>query len=276
MGKSPSIQRLEATNADFRRHIARLRADSQAQAADMRVELREKAGRRAPGTLADAVPVVSGQSYDFVHQKEFSLANLKNSVDAISKAVFAGGDEPPGANVEEGGKDTLGYTLGPAVGQLSHLETYLASKVFRILSGVILSFGTATSVTIRTDIRCEPLGYGLQLFSAVAMESFEASDFFPKDYVYKYLYLYDVRFSAKQARSEIAQNLIQDYQDEIAILSQLHTDLNNQLVRHTIDFRTWWDAGQQYDAAIKDLIAAKNDLIRNAMTSGNPALLLPR
>jgi hypothetical protein len=275
MGQSTSIKSMAESDEAFRNYIAKLRSDLQQQATDVGAQVQKKIDDHyASSKFTDQVSILNGQNFDFVHQKEFSLENLKGIVDAIANAVFAGGTEPPGVNVNGDGKSKADDTLGPAVGQLANLETYIASKVFRVLGNVILSFGTATEVTFTTDIRSEPLGYGLQLFSAVSSESYQSTDFFNKDYIYEYLYIYDVRFSAQQAKSEIVQKLIQDYQDEIAVYSSLHQDLNKQLLAKEITFQAWLDTGKQFDAAQQDLIKTKNDLINNAMHSGKPELLM--
>ena len=182
----------------------------------------------------DAEALVSGQNYDFIDDTEFSLANLKAMIDAISTAVFAGGAAPSGATVDSTGQQAIAAKLGPEVGNLANLELYLAGQVFDALCNVVLSFGTSTAITFNTNLQSTPLGFGLQLFTAVAADSAQSPSFFNNDYIYEYLYTYDVKFSAQQANAEPNQSLITLYEDQIAAFQQREQALLGQLENGTI------------------------------------------
>lgn len=251
MGKSPTIAELEAKEDSFRAYLAKLQGELEQKSAAVAKEVADEiTDFYAKNKFTDAVDLVSGQNYDFIHEQEFSLANMKNIIDAISKAVFAGGGSPSGASVSEDGTKAAAAALGPEVGQMANLELYIAGQVFDVLSNVILSFGTSTAVTFNTNLQSKPLGYGLQLFTAVSADSYQSTSFFNNDYIYEYLYLYNVKFSVEQAKSEVQQTLVELYQDQIAVFAQREEALLTGLENGTLTAAAYASANAAFDTLI--------------------------
>lgn len=263
MGKSPSIQDLEAKEDDFRAYLTKLEGElaQKSAAVDKQVQT-EITNFYTQNKYTDAKDLVSGQNYDFIQQQEFSLANMKAIIDAISKAVFAGANAPAGTNVSGDGQKAAGAALGPEVGQMANLELYIAGQVFDVLSNVILSFGTSTAVTFNTNLQSKPLGYGMQMFTAVSADSYQSTSFFNNANIYEYLYLYDVKFSVQQAKSEITQTLVELYEDQIAAFKEREEALLSQLESGTLDAKAYASANSAYD----DLIAAAQAKVANLKT----------
>ncbi|GAB2677995.1 hypothetical protein GCM10027194_07730 [Thalassiella azotivora] len=205
------------------------------------------ARRRRPD---DAKQFTSGSKTDFMHQKEFSLDTMKNVVDALSKAVFSGAPAPAGTGVNEDAVADATKALGSEVGAMANLELYVAGKVFDVLSSIILSFGSSASISYTSDTKSESLGFGMQVFTSVAASSYESHSFFDNEYINQYLYLYDVRFSVKQAQTEATLGLVQLYQNDLVNFEKRENELADQLGAGTIDGATFESTVAIYDTLI--------------------------
>jgi hypothetical protein len=261
MGKSPSIQDLEAKENDFRAYLAQLEQELAQKSANVGAQMATTISAfYTNNNYTDAKDIVSGQNYDFMHSSEFSLDNMKAIIDAISKAVFAGAPAPSGATVSSEGTGAVASGLGPEVGAIENLELYIAGQVFDVLSNVILSFGTSTEVTFNTNLQSKPLGYGMQMFTAVSADSYKSTSFFNDEYIYEYLYMYDVKFSLQQSKAEAAQTLVELYQDQIAAFKQREEDLLSKLEQGTLDPAAYTTTNAAYDTLIATATAKLSQL----------------
>lgn len=251
MGKSPSIAKLEMQEDDFRAYIQKLEGEIAAKASKAKSELQKTISEfYSSNGYDDAKDFVSGSNYDFMQKSEFSLSNLKSIIDAISKAIFAGAAAPSGADVNESSVEAASKALGAEVGEIANLELYIAGKAFDVLSAVILSFGTTDTLSFSTSSKSESLGYGLQLFTTIASESYTSHSFFNNNEIYEYLYIYDVKFSEKQAKTEISQTLVQLYENEIATFVSKSDELLNELSQGTISPEAYDSASSIYQTLI--------------------------
>jgi hypothetical protein len=264
MGKTPSIQDLEARESDFRAYLQQLEQQLATKSAAAQSQLQNAIDTFYKDSgFTDAQDITTGQNYDFMQEQSFSLDNLKTIIDAIGKAVFAGAAPPAGTSVDQAGVDAATKSLGPEVGEMANLELYIAGQVFDVLSNVVLSFGTSSAVSFETNLQSKPLGYGLQLFTTVSVDSYQSKSFFNNEYIYEYLYLYAVRFSVQQAQSEVKQTLVELYEDQITVFKQREEDLLTQLEEQKITA----DAYQSANAAFDTLIAATQAKIDELKTA---------
>jgi hypothetical protein len=261
MGSSPSIDDLRAKDNDFKAYLASIQQDLDAKSATMADKLNKDIGDfYTSNHYDDAKAFASGRNTDFLHEKEFSLDNLKKVIDAISAAVFSGAGVPAGASVN---KDTVAEAdkaLGKEVGAISNLELYIAGKVFDVLSNVVLSFGTGASVTYTTSLKSESLGFGMQMFTAVASSSYQSHSFFNNEYISQYLYMYDVRFSLKQAQIEATIGLVQAYENQLAVFEDLLNRIGDELDQGTISLDAYESASEKYGGYIEAFRTKINSL----------------
>jgi hypothetical protein len=251
MGMSPSIQDLENRDEAFCDYLQELQTNLQVRSGEVDAQQQAMINSfYSDNKYTDAQDLVSGQNFDFIDAQEFSLANLKSTVDAVSAAVFAGGNTPAGAKVNDAGQQAAAAKLGPEVGGMANLELYMAGQVFDVLSNVVLSFGTSTEITFNTALQSKSLGYGLQLFVAVSAQSFQSPNFFDNNYFYGYRHVYDVKFSGQQADADPSQALITLYEDQIAAFKQREEGLLNQLESGDITAQVYASAEAAYDALI--------------------------
>ena len=261
MGKAPSIAELEKSESDFRDYLLKLEKQLEAKSADSQAQLKAQIDAFYKDShFTDAQVVTSGLNYDFMQEKSFSLDNLKTIVDAISKAVFSGASAPKGTDVN--GKAVAAATdaLGPTVGEMANLELYIAGKVFDVLSDVMLSFGTSTELKFSSSVESKPLGYGLQMFTAVSVDSYHSTAFFNDEYIYEYLYIYSVQFSVQQAKSEITRELVQLYEDQIVVFKDKVEGLLKDLEKDKLTVTAYSSAKAAYDTLIADAKAKADQL----------------
>lgn len=262
MGKSPSIQDLEAKDNAFRDYLSNLEKQLDAQAAAAKTAMEAAiTDFYTKNKYDDAKEFVSGQNTDFVHTKEFSLQNVKNIIDAISAAVFAGSAVPSGASVNKDAVQAADKALGKEVGAMANLELYIAGKVFDVLSNVILSFGSSTQMSYTSSTKSESLGFGMQLFTSVAASSYQSQSFFNNEFINQYLYMYDVRFSVAQAQEEAAMGIVQAYENQLATFEDLLNKLADQLDQGAITLDQYTTTSQAYEDFI-DKYKAKIDALK--------------
>jgi hypothetical protein len=261
MGKAPSIDELAKSDSQFRGYLAQLEKElaEKSGAAQKQLQGEIDAFYKDSG-FTDAQIVTSGQSYDFMQEQSFSLENLKTVIDSIAKAVFSGAEPPEGADVDKAAVDAATKALGPAIGEMANLELYIAGKVFDVLSNVLLSFGTSSEIKFSSTIESKPLGYGMQLFTAVSVDSYQSTAFFHNEFIYEYLYLYSVRFSLQQAKSEITRELVQLYEDQIVVFRHMEADLLAQLSSKKLTAVAYISAKAAYDQLIAETYAKSQQL----------------
>jgi hypothetical protein len=231
VGKAPSIKELEEKDAEFRAYLNNLEADLDGRAQKAKDAMGAEIVKFYENNhYDDNKQFVSGQNTDFMHTAEFNMDNVKKIVDAISDAVFAGtGKTPSGADVDKKTVAEAGVALEKEAVKMAELELYIAGKVFDVLSAIVLSFGANTSISYSSTYKTEPLGFGLQLFTTVAASSYKSSSFFHDEYISQYLYLYDVRFSVKQAQAEATMGVLKAYENQLDTFESLLTKLGDQL-----------------------------------------------
>lgn len=275
MGSSPSVEDLKTKDTEFRQYLKTLEEDLGGKATDAETKLKgEIDAFYKQGGYDDAKPLISGQNTDFMHEKEFSLENMKNVIDGISAAVFSGAAPPKGAPTPNGDAvAAAGKAMGREVGALSNLELYIAGKVFDVLSSIVLSFGTGTSMTYTTATKSEPLGYGLQLFTSVSASSYESHGFFTNENIFEYLYMYRVLFSAQQAGTEVKMAIVENCENEAALKGELLNMYGEQLLNGKISLQQYDTTAALLHKGIEDLLAQINRLKSAAVTAKVKAVL---
>ncbi|MBQ0864059.1 hypothetical protein KBZ21_29235 [Streptomyces sp. A73] len=247
MGSSPSIAELQAREDQFKKYLQTLQDDLAGKAENAETAMRKDIDSfYQHNNFDDATVFVSGKSTDFLHEKEFTAENLKKIIDAISAAVFSGGAAPKGTSTNPTAVEAASAALGPAIGAISNLELYIAGKVFDVLSNIVLSFGTGTSIAYTSSTKSQSLGYGLQMFTSVAASSYRSESYFVNEYISQYLYMYEIRFSVKQAQNEAAMGMVQLYQNELARFEAVLNQLGGKFSSGAIDFAAYESTSAKY------------------------------
>lgn len=252
MGHSPSIQEMESKEDEYRAYINKIETELEAKAKKYGDDMDAKIKAFYTDNDYDKTDFISGRNADFMQASEWSLSNVKKIIDAISKAVFGEGKLPDGV---EANKD-----LGKSIAQVGDLEVYVAGKCFEVLSGIIESFGSASSVSFNSSYKSEPLGNGMRLFATVVCDSYKSSSFFNNDEIYQYLYMYEVKYSVGEAQTQEKMTLTKLYEDQIATFTDKVESLLEQLENDKITPEQYSDLQEVYNALIAKATAALDAL----------------
>lgn len=270
MGTSPSIDDMQKKDDEFRAYLNTVQADldakSSAAAAAMADDI---TAFYTNNKYDDAKDFVSGKNTDFMHQSEFSLANVKNIIDSVSAAVFAGAAVPKGASVNAEAVATASEAMGTQAGSMANMELYIAGKVFDVLSNVILSFGSSTSMSFSSAVKSESLGYGLQLFTSISASSYESHGFFNNETINQYLYQYDVRWSHKQAEVEDTMGLAETLSNVLAAMEQNMNKTSAKLAHGDIDMKTFAGAYAEFKSYVDAIRPALADAKRTELQAAH-------
>ncbi|GLK92137.1 hypothetical protein [Pseudomonas turukhanskensis] len=223
MGHSPSIQQMENKEDEYRAYINKIEAELEAKAQKYGADMQGKIDAYYKDNDYDKTDFISGRNSDFMQSSEWSMANVKKIIDAISKAVFGGGSAvPDGTTVKK-------IDMGKSIAELGDLEVYVAGKCFEVLGGLVESFGSSSSVSFNSSYKSQPLGNGLRLFATVVCDSYKSESFFQNQEIYQYLYIYEVKYSVGEAQTQAKEELTKLYEDQIVTFSDKVESLLAQL-----------------------------------------------
>jgi len=243
---------MESKEDEYRAYINKIETELEAKAKKYGDDMDAKIKAFYTDNDYDKTDFISGRNADFMQASEWSLSNVKKIIDAISKAVFGEGKLPDGV---EANKD-----LGKSIAQVGDLEVYVAGKCFEVLSGIIESFGSASSVSFNSSYKSEPLGNGMRLFATVVCDSYKSSSFFNNDEIYQYLYMYEVKYSVGEAQTQEKMTLTKLYEDQIATFTDKVESLLEQLENDKITPEQYSDLQEVYNALIAKATAALDAL----------------
>ncbi|HST49166.1 hypothetical protein [Jatrophihabitans sp.] len=243
MGKSPSIQDLEARDREFANYLKGMRDELNARADAMDQSLGDQIARWKAGT-PDARILVSGRNLDFVHEPSFFFGQLLNGLQAVAGAVFAGTGAPAGTTVEGAAQKEVKEVLGSAVEQPAAVELLIAGKVFDVLGNVIYDFGTTASGTFSSGITSKYLDLGMQMFVGVSEQAYNSESFFSNETIYEYVYTYQVFCSLKELKQVTEQTIGRGLANQI-------TEFEHKMQRLPIPDDPMSDPGAKYDALMK-------------------------
>ncbi len=228
VGRSPSIQDLENQEDAYRAYLKKLEQELSTRAQSSQADLDARVKAYYATNKYDSVDFISGKNSDFMQKADWSLANVKTIIDAISDAIFGGGSPPSGVGIKKTAQTDA------AIAEMADLEVYVAAKCFEVLSGIIESFGSASSVSFSENYKNEPLGNGLHLFAKVVCDSYKSTDFFNNEEIYEYLYIYYVKYSVEEAKTQAKIEVTKLYENQIATFVKKVDDLLSQLTDGTI------------------------------------------
>ena len=258
MGSSPSIAEMEKREDNVRAYLQKLEGQLETSATKYKTQLEQDIHNFYTQNKWTMENVVSGQNADFMQQSEWSMANVKKIIDAISSAVFGDAKPPSGITIEKAG------SVSKALGDMANLELYVAGKAFEVLSGIVMSFGSASSVQFHSAVKSESLGNGLHLFAAVASNSYKSHDFFNNEEIYEYLYIFEVKYSVGEARQQAGQALTTLYEDAIATFKDSVEDLLSQMESGKITAEQFESQSQEINKLIDQYTKKLADLPSDA------------
>lgn len=272
MGASKSIKDMRSNEKEFDDWIA----DKEKQLQEKSKNLTEAQSKvmstyYKENKYDDAVILASGVNHDFQHEADFTLKNLKIMIDKMGAALLSSGATPPGQKVDpKEGKNMIeaAKDMGVEAATASNIELYMVSKVFQILSSVIMGLGASAKLHYTTMQKSESLGFGVQLFTTVSAESYQSHSFFKNEYIYEYSYIYEVRFSLMQSKIEGMQDLVRQYQDALAAFEKRLNDLDDKVVSGELTGQQYEDQQEIWTKLIKRNYLQLQEVKRQTTSSG--------
>jgi len=270
MGRSQSIQEMESKEDEYRKYLAKIQDQLNQRAAAAEKDMSDRVTDFYKHNNYDMIDFISGKNADFMQSSEWSLSNVKKIIDAISKAVFgaSGGKTPDGTVVTNKEKVT------ESIAESENLQLYIAGKCFDVLSGIVDSFGSASSVSYSSSYKEVALGNGMHLFAMVVADSYKSQSFFENQEIYQYLYIYKVFYSTEEARTQAKMEITELYEDQIATFTQKVENSLQQLTDDKITPEQYQSVSDIYQKLINDSIAKLNELktSASALAAKNPVL----
>ncbi|MBW4649803.1 MAG: hypothetical protein KME06_14090 [Kastovskya adunca ATA6-11-RM4] len=229
MGHSPTIQEMQAKEDKYRQYIQYLEEELRKRADSYEEEQNKTISSYYEENNWDKQNFISGKNVDFLHEKDWSLNNLKTVIERVTKAIF-GGNKPPEGVIIEKPED-----VGKNVVKMANRELYIAGKTFEVLTGILDTFGNKSSMTFSAYSQVMPIVPGITLFATVVADSYKAREYFNNEQIYQYFYIYEVKYSFKQAASSEALEDIQLYSNLLVSFREKLEDLGNQYAENQLD-----------------------------------------
>lgn len=255
MGHSATIKELSEKEDSYRKYIEKIKKDLDSRSSNASEILDKTIDKYYKENQYKPINVLSGKNHDFMQKSDWSLKNIHLIINKISDSLF-GSKNPP-----EGVKIAKADEIGKVFSQMEHMETYIAGKCFEVLGGIIESFGNSSSVSYQSSNKSAPLGAGLHLFTTVIADSYKATEFFNNNEIYQYLYLYEVKYSAEEAKTEGKIELTKLYEDQIETFKFKVESLLNDLETDKITAEQYESSTEIYNTLINASADKLNKLI---------------
>jgi len=227
MGSSNTIADQMQKNAEFQQYV-----ETQQQALN-------KITDAAHSTLAsnitnyykaanidDAQPLVSGENSHLSTASEWSLKNVADMIGSVHDAIFGAKSAPQGATLTQ--QDAA---VAANLAKLSSLEVLITSTVFTTIQGILMGFASGSQTSVQQQYATKEIVPGLTLFLATFENQFQSTSYFSNEVIIENVYVYDVRFSVKQAAAianfDRAQSLISEQSVFEANINQCTTQIGS-------------------------------------------------
>jgi hypothetical protein len=246
MGHSPTIQEMQKQEDDYRQYIQKLENELRERSSSYEKDQQNKIDKYYKDSNWDMVNFISGKNVDFLHEKEWSLDNLKKILDLVSKAMFGATTPPEGVKIEKPEE------VGKAIQKMANLELYIVGQAFEVITGILDAFGSKESLSFNASSQVKPIAPGITLFATVVADSYKSTSFFSNEVIYQYYYIYEVKYSAKQALSEQGMEDIQMYANILEGFREKLESFADQLENGQIDEDVFEEKTEKYTKFIDD------------------------
>jgi len=193
MGKSKSIEELEAADKKFENYLDGKRKEIEARQSETRAKMDadiEKFYRE--GGWDDRKPVMSASYVDVQNMSEWSLGNVNKILSAVEGAIFGSSNPPPGTAIDSD------ITSNPVIQKIPSLQLLVMARAFTAIQGILEAFTMKSSTNITMLHKVEVASPGLTIFVYVNSNSFRQQSFFNNDLITQYFFMADAYSSAKQ------------------------------------------------------------------------------
>jgi hypothetical protein len=212
MGTSNTIEQQKKLNNAFVEYIA----DQTKQLDKMTADAESEIGTRTEayfkaGKWDDAAPLIRGRYEHLTTASEWSLDNVSKMIDALRNAMFGRSSTPNGSTV------TKDPGVLANVAKMADMELLITTAAFNAIQGIMSTFTTGTDTSIQKDYATKELAPGMTLFLCVIENQYHRTDFLSDNSILQTAYVFDTRFSIKQAGD------IANFDQVQSLIEQQHT-----------------------------------------------------
>jgi hypothetical protein len=195
MGKSPTIQDQAEKNKEFQDYI-----DGQSKALQAMVTsaMNDTASTiqkyYSDSKIDDATSLISGQYYHLSTITEWSLDNVSKIIDAVQSSVFGKTPAPTGSTA-----NTQSSEVSTNLAKMADMTTLVTTAAFNCIQGILVTLNNTTSTSLTKQSDVKEIIPGLTLFITIIENTYSSSSFLNNESISQTGYVYDCRFSTKQA-----------------------------------------------------------------------------
>ncbi|MGB8688987.1 MAG: hypothetical protein WCD53_16840 [Microcoleus sp.] len=216
MGRSPSIEELQQQEDNFRKYIEKLEAELKGRSDNYRSKMDEDIKDFYAKNGWKEENYISGTNVQFLHTKEWTMDNVKKFIENVGISLLGGGTPPP-----QGVTITPPSGMSEATGEIAKWQQFVVGRVFTVVDNILTSFGASSSVEFKFESRDIGLGNGLHLFITLVTDSYQSTSFFNNEYIHEYIYMYEVKYSAGEAKQVANLQLTDLYENQIVRFTKL-------------------------------------------------------
>ncbi|MCG2616168.1 hypothetical protein LZZ85_17860 [Terrimonas sp. NA20] len=208
MGQGPTIQELADKDTEFRKYLAQINDEVQADKTRDIDSLKEKMTEfYKEGGWNDHKPIMQLDKVEVQQVSSWSLDNVTKMITAVKDAIFGNSEPPDGVQIEKPAE------LLQSVAQMSNLGLMVMNKAFSAIQGILQAFATESSYKGSAIQRIEVIAPGLTLFISIRSDVWRSKGFFNNDSIAQYLFVIRSQFSLKQAGDLADYNALIGYQE---------------------------------------------------------------
>lgn len=196
MGHSSSIKELQKQDKEFSDYIQKATDLLKKRAKPEEDNFQKKIDDFYNQNNWDKQPIARGESFDYRQAAEFSLDAIDGMLEAIAKAVFAGGAVPGGTVIDD----------AKAVAQVAaemidfQVLALVAAKAF--INNVLGAFDTSVSTEYHSIIQQKSLAPGLTLHAWNYGDAFQQKNFFNNQFIIENGLAFQLTYSFAQAQMQ--------------------------------------------------------------------------
>jgi len=279
MGKSKSIEELEAADQKFENYLDQKRKDIEAKKAITRKEMDADINKfYNDGGWDDRQPVAFAEYYDVQNISEWSLGNVNKILTSISGAIFGSNNPPAGTDL------VSSITDNAVISAIPSLQILVLSRAFAAVQGILETFTLKSSTSITMQKKIEVVSPGVTIFVYINSNSYKNSSFFNNEVITQYYYMIDAFSSAKQLgayttmedlrlfekEKEVLRKIARTILDRLGLVEDL--DKVNQL---SLQLDGIYDRLEQVTERINELLKDERQAAINEVSKKRSMLLKP-
>jgi len=187
------------------------------------------------GAWDDAQPVVSGSYQQLDTASSWSLDPVIAMIDAVYAAMSGGPAAPPARSspFKACGAGTKIQTPIPGMSNLkgTFMSAAIPAAAFAVIENILAGFASSTNTMIARNFSEKTLAPGLMLFVTVIENQYHSSDFFSGEAIIQILYIFNARYSVKQAGAVRGANQVQLLVAQQAAFEQRAVEVSDLIAR---------------------------------------------